>query len=1016
MTTLPAGGHTPLSLIEKLNEAQRLAGIGSWDWDLVADTVWWSDETYRIFEVGAAEYVPSTEGNQQFYHPEDAVRFGQQVQHSLQTGEPLDGELRLILRSGRSKTCQVRAAVHRNAAGKSIRLAGTIMDITERKRIELNLLNSEADLRRIIEASPVAMAINDDRQNITYLNRRFIATFGYTLQDIPTLAEWWARAYPDPVYRQQVAREWELAIAHADRTGTPLSLPDYEVTGKDGSVRIIRFSLAPMGALHVVVLYDLTELKQAEAAHARLAAIVEYSDDAIISKDLNGRITSWNTGAEKLFGYTTAEMVGTSVLRLIPADRQFEMQHILDHIRRGESLSHFETVRQTRDGRLVDVSLTASPIKNDVGQVIGVSIVGRDITGRKQAEAKLARNQALLNATGRMAKVGGWEFDLATQNLLWTEEVYRIHEVGEDFQPTVATALGFYTPEAKPVITEALRRAVTEGEPFDLELQIDTAQGRRRWVHAMGNPVTQAGSITSVRSSFQDITERKVSEALLRLESAALEVAANAIVITDAAGRIEWVNPAFTTCTGYTAAEAIGQTPRLLKSGQHDLVYYQEMWRTILAGKAWHGEFVNRRKDGTHYDDEMTITPLPNERGEITHFIAVKQDVTARKQLEAEFRQAQKMEAFGQLAGGVAHDFNNILAAVMLQIDMLLTEDLPSHVRLGLLQVNTSADRAVTLTRQLLQFSRKQRMVQQLLDLNGVIVSLAQMLQRLIGDHITLRTLLPAAADYVKADAGLLEQVLMNLAVNARDAMPSGGKLDIRLQDFVVDAALAGRHKVQPGRFFCVSVADSGTGIPPEVLPRIFEPFFTTKDIGKGTGLGLSAVQGILAQHHGWVEVKSTVGQGATFYLYLPAAAAEIPAASPPPVPARGLRGTETILIVEDNPSLLTAMTSALQYFGYQVIPATSGKLALEIWPQHRDSVALLLTDVIMPNDLSGPQLAARLTEDKPALKVILMSGYPRETLAKELDFHAGAHFLQKPFKPTDLARLLRDLLDAAPK
>ena len=888
--------------------------------------------------------------------------------------------------------------------------------ITARKQAEAALQNSEANFRKIIEASPVAMAINDQHQNITFLNRQFITTFGYTLDEIPTVAAWWPRAYPDPAYREQVVQEWQLAIAHADRTGTPVNLPDYKVTGKDGTVRIIRFSLAPLGAAHVVVLYDLTELKKVEAANAQLAAIVEFSDDAIIGKNLEGITTSWNAGAEQLFGYSAAEVVGTPVLRLIPADRKPEMLHILDQIRKGEKVRRFESTRQTKDGRLLDVSITVSPIKSAMGKIIGASKVVRDITERKRAEAKLAHNQALLNATGRMAKVGGWEFDLATQSLLWTDEVYRIHEVGEDFQPTVATAIDFYTPESKPVIIEALRKAVEEGESFDLELQINTARGRRLWVHAMGNVVTQDGQIVGVCGSFQDINEQKASEALLRLQSAALEAVANAIVITDITGRIEWVNHAFTTFTGYSAAEAIGQNPRLLKSGQHDLAFYQEMWRTILAGKPWHGEFVNRRKDGTLYDDEMTITPLRNEREEITRFIAVKQDVTARKQLEAQFRQAQKMEAFGQLAGGVAHDFNNILAAIILEIDMQLSGTLPDEVRKSFGQINASANRAAVLIRKLLQFSRKQRMQPCLLDLNDVIISLAQMLQRLIGEHITLHTHLPAGKALVKADVSMLEQVLMNLAVNARDAMPSGGKLDLRLQVFVVDDALVARHQAKPGSFFRLSVADNGTGILPEVLPRIFEPFFTTKDVGKGTGLGLSAVQGIMASHQGWVEVESTVGQGTTFHLYLPQAKSEPGPEAPAAEAKPRYGGTETILLVEDDLTLQNALSSTLKHFGYQIITAESGKAALELWPRHRDAVALLLTDIVMPHGLSGTQLAAQLQKDKPGLKTVFMSGYPREALDQDQELLEGANFLQKPFKPSELVHLLRQLLDAMPK
>ncbi|MCX6894584.1 MAG: PAS domain S-box protein [Verrucomicrobia bacterium] len=484
-------------------------------------------------------------------------------------------------------------------------------------------------------------------------------------------------------------------------------------------------------------------------------------------------------------------------------------------------------------------------------------------------------------------------------------------------------------------------------------------------------------------ASTRDITARKQTEQRLRLQGGALEAAANAIVITDREGNIEWVNAAFTTVTGYSVAEVVGKNPRLLKSGKHDPAFYQNLWDTICAGNAWRGEIINRRQDGSFYTEDIMITPLKDERGEITHFIAVKQDITQRKLLEEEFRQSQKMEAFGQLAGGVAHDFNNILTviqggAALLQMN-LTAEDKDQAIQ----QIAQAAKRAAGLTSQLLSFSRRQIMHARPVDLNESVTAMGKMLQRLIGENITLQTrLLPGGAP-VHADPGMIEQILLNLAVNARDAMPAGGQLGITLENLTLTpAAAALHHLARTGNFIRLTVQDTGAGIPPEILPRIFEPFFTTKDIGKGTGLGLATVHGIIQQHHGWVQVESEPGKGSTFHVFLPR-----------------LAGMHEIQSEE-----------------YRVIEAASGLAALETWRQHGRQVDLLLTDIIMPEGVSGSELVVQLQAAKPGLKIIYMSGYPGEVAGRGLELDEGTNFLQKPFTPAKLAQIVRDCLDAALK
>jgi two-component system cell cycle sensor histidine kinase/response regulator CckA len=511
--------------------------------------------------------------------------------------------------------------------------------------------------------------------------------------------------------------------------------------------------------------------------------------------------------------------------------------------------------------------------------------------------------------------------------------------------------------------------------------------------------------------------KQKQPEALLRLQSAALESAANAITITDRAGAVIWTNSAFTRLTGYSAEEVVGQNMRVLKSGQHDQTFYQQLWETLLTGQVWHGELINRRKDGSLYAEDNIITPVRDERREITHFIAIKQDITERKELEAQLRQAQKMEGIGQLVGGVAHDFNNLLAVIRGNTELLLmdAEQLSGRASECLKQVVAAADRAATLTRQLLAFGRKQVMQPQLVILDQVIGNMIKMLKRIIGEDIDLQCHFAAGLPCVEADPGMMEQVLVNLVVNARDAMPRGGRLVITTDLTNVDTAYTQTHpEARTGDFVCLTVSDTGTGIVPEHLPRIFESFFTTKETGKGTGLGLATVYSIGKQHQGWVEVSSRVGVGTTFRLLLPALPPSFRPAADAKTEAELRGGTETILLVEDDSAVRLTTRRVLERFGYKVCEAMSASDALEIWRGQSEGIALLLTDIIMPQGVTGRELAEQLRAERQELKVIFLSGYGEDVSGTDTDFirRTKSRFLQKPCSTRTLIETVRICLD----
>jgi two-component system cell cycle sensor histidine kinase/response regulator CckA len=381
-----------------------------------------------------------------------------------------------------------------------------------------------------------------------------------------------------------------------------------------------------------------------------------------------------------------------------------------------------------------------------------------------------------------------------------------------------------------------------------------------------------------------NLASQMQAEALLRLQAAALGAAANAVMITERSGRIIWVNPSFTAITGYSAEEVIGGYPRILKSGGHPKEFYERMWSTILAGQVWQGETINRRKDGSTYTEDQTITPIRDEQDEITHFVAIKQDVSENRLLAQQLHQAQKMESVGRLAGGVAHDFNNMLG-VIIGYSELLEEQVGSNELLTrrTREIKKAGHRAASLTRQLLAFSRQQVLEATVLDVNEIVSETGKMLQRIIGDEIELTTAPCPVLAMVNADPGQIQQIIMNLAVNARDAMPHGGKLKIETANVELDENFAKIHKPTiPGRYVKLSVVDTGTGMDAETQARIFEPFFTTKEIGKGTGLGLATVFGVVKQSGGYIWVETSLGNGATFDIYLPAIQeAATPSSSP---------------------------------------------------------------------------------------------------------------------------------------
>jgi two-component system cell cycle sensor histidine kinase/response regulator CckA len=506
--------------------------------------------------------------------------------------------------------------------------------------------------------------------------------------------------------------------------------------------------------------------------------------------------------------------------------------------------------------------------------------------------------------------------------------------------------------------------------------------------------------------------ERSRAESTSALQAAALAAAADASLIADSNGLIVWINPAFTALTGYEWHEAIGKNPRdLLRSGVHGQEYYERLWNTLKHGQVWRGEMTNRRKDGTTYVEDQTITPVKGPSGAIGHFIAVKRDLTEKRRLEAQFLQAQKMEVVGRLAGGVAHDFNNLLTVINGNAEfalMDLDERLP--IAADLRQILEAGGRAASLTRQLLAFSRKQTTKKEPVDLGGLLAGLRGILQRLIGEDIELSIAGDAGTTGILADASQIEQVILNLAVNSRDAMPGGGQLSIAAVAVELDEEFADRHAgAAPGPHVMLVVKDTGQGMSQEVMARIFEPFFTTKESGKGTGLGLATVYAIVQQSGGTIWATSEPGEGTTFRVYLPRVAARVVVTAP----AGAITGGgETVLLVEDEDAVREVGVRILESAGYKVLSASDAAVALERL-KHQAHIDVLVTDVVL-RGVGGRELADRALALHPNLAVLFTSGYTNDVVSAHGVASHSATFIAKPYTPIALSNKVREILTGA--
>jgi len=511
---------------------------------------------------------------------------------------------------------------------------------------------------------------------------------------------------------------------------------------------------------------------------------------------------------------------------------------------------------------------------------------------------------------------------------------------------------------------------------------------------------------------MKDITQKKAAESEKELLLAAIEQSGEIIIITDPNGLISYVNPVFETVTGYSRNEALCQSPGILSSGTHDEDFFRNIWSRIAAGGTWSGNIINRHKNGGLFTVQATISPVQDSEGNIISYLAAMKDITQEVTLEEQHRQTQKMEALGQLTGGVAHDFNNLLQVIIGVSDFALENLEPKHpARPYIMEAVSAGEKAADLVEQLLLFSRRQIMREEIFPLNHLIANLLKMLERVLGENIRLQWIPGQQNDAVKADRGMIEQAIINLCVNARDAMSDSGVLTLETENVLINQEYCRTHSwARPGRYILLTVTDTGCGMDNRTLEHIFEPFFTTKDFGQGTGLGLATVYGIVKQHNGMVNAYSEPGKGTTFKIYLPVAeraASEVGSKLSPPA----LRGSETILIAEDNEMVLKLAVNILENAGYRVLASRDGAEALRMFEKRADSIDLALLDVVMP-ELGGRRVYEAMKDRKPSLPVLFVSGYSEYATDTSFILENSLPLLQKPYSREDLLRTIRAVLN----
>ncbi len=882
-----------------------------------------------------------------------------------------------------------------------------------RQRAHSALIKSEERYRNLTDAAADSFFVHDERGNFLEVNRRACDSLGYPREELLKLnltnveMELSQPALEKVLQQLKPGQARTLVGTHRRKNGSEfpveVRLGSFEADG-----RVLYHSLAR----------DITDRKRAADALEMFRTLVDRVNDAIeVIDPETGQFLDINEKTCLDLGYAREELLSLSYPDVDPQTDMAAFRRHKERLWDTGALIH-ESTHRRKDGSTFPVEVSMKWVWLDRDYIVAVV---RDITERRKTEAALRSSEERLRACiDNTPNVAVQWYDAEGRVLYWNAASESM------FGWTQAEAMGktlehlIQTPEQAEQFRRTLQDAGRTNNPIGpLEFNFRRKDGREGICLSTLFTIPAPDGGHHFVCMDVDLTERKRAEAELRKREVhfrlLIENASDIITVINHAGVIQFQSPSVMRILGHQPEEMVGRSV-------FDYLHPDDVARVgpaIQRGAQNPGlpvsvEYRFRHQDGSWRFIQSVGRSVPSESPD--GFIIVNsRDITETCKLEEQFRQSQKMEAIGQLAGGVAHDLNNILTVVHMQLDLLKHGDpLTTAQSESVMDIEKASRRAADLTRQLLMFSRRQAALKGNLDLNAVVTNITKMLQRIVGEDVGMHISYAPQPLPVHADAGMLDQVLLNLAVNSRDAMPGGGRLIIETAVAEFDEfAASQRPNARPGKFACLSVSDTGKGIPPEILPRIYEPFFTTKDIGKGTGLGLATVFGIVQQHHGWISVYSEIEKGTTFRIYLPLLATPTDVNGDTQHSGELRGGTETILLVEDEQSLRVLVRNVLTRLGYRVLEATTGVTALEVWKEHQQEIRLLLTDLVMPDGMTGKALAEQVVAQNPKLKVIYTSGYSREIAGKDFPLQDGVNFLSKPFQAAKLAQAVRHNLDA---
>jgi PAS domain S-box-containing protein len=886
-------------------------------------------------------------------------------------------------------------------------------DVTERKRAEGAAKGAEERMELAFEAARIGTGEMDFRTDRVSLSNPLQRVLGLPPGTANlSFEEWVGLVHPED--RDGVRREVEAAVA-----GRPTITQDYRIVWPDGSVHWVTarartfYDEAGRATRLIGTVMDVTDRKHAEDEVRKQAEVLQkIFDNAPIAINFfgpDGRLLLVNRAWERVFGWTLRE--------LRDQGRDIYAEAIADPAARQQAREFVTTATggwadfkiRRPDGQTVDVAGTVILLSD--GTRIALSY---DVTERRRVEGELRRSEELLRAVIDGTTDAVFMKDRDGRYVLCNEATARF------LGTTVAGVLGrddaeLFDPASARAVQEQDRRVMGSGVAVTEEDELTAAGVTRTFMVSKAPHRDEHGQVVGVIGIARDNTRRKQADAALRhseellrraeamahFGSWTLTVADGTVLASGEATRLFGWAPGPHRLADLMALAHPDDRPRVEAAVRAALAGepFEMEHRIVVGGEV---KWVQRR-----------VEPEADPRGQVTRLIGVSHDVTARRRLEEQFRQAQKMEAIGTLAGGVAHDFNNLLTVITGYSTLLLGGLAPGDPAWDLLaEIHKAGERAGALTRQLLMFSRQQVLEPKVLDLNGVVADTERMLRRLIGEDVVLAVALDPALAPVRADPGQLEQALLNLAVNARDAMPRGGRLTIETRNVTLDEGYAAAHPgARPGAYVLLAVSDTGTGMDPQTRARVFEPFFTTKGPGRGTGLGLAVVHGVVTQSGGCIDVYSEAGRGTAFKVYLPATAERPPAGKSAPGLHAVPRGSETVLLVEDEDALRALAGNVLRSYGYTVLEAGDGREAVRVATEHPGPIDLLVSDVVMPH-LGGRQLAERLAAVRPGVRVLFVSGYTDDAVVRHGVLEAEFAFLQKPFTPTALAQKVREVLD----